>query len=171
METIESELRCAVLEAAERGDLQLLRTLAAAYGTAVVSLEQNSEELTTLHHAAAAGRLEVVLYLLSPAIRANARAAHANRWTALHAAAMHGHTDICRALLDAGADIDAHTEPQMYVPLHSAAFAGHLATIGLLLERGANRGLQNYRGETPAETAHRTGQHEAGALIEASGSA
>jgi uncharacterized protein len=59
----------------------------------------------------------------------------------------------------------------MYLPLHSAAFAGHLATIGLLLERGANRVLQNYRGETPAETAHRTGQHAAAAMIEAGGSA
>jgi ankyrin repeat protein len=78
---------------------------------------------------------------------------------------MHGHTSICERLLALGADVNAQTDPQKYAPLHSAAFAGHVETLRLLLEHGADRSLLNYRGETPAATAKRTGQWAAVELL------
>jgi hypothetical protein len=37
----------------------------------------------------------------------------------------------------------------------------------MLLAHGADRGLINYRGERPADTARRTGQAETAAVLEA----
>src|SRR5579859_1834816 len=58
-------------------------------------------------------------------------------WTLLHWAAHHGHTELARALLDRGADIQCGDE-EGETPLMMAAYAGHLDMVRLLLERGAN---------------------------------
>ena len=87
-------------------------------------MEDNPDELTTLHWAAASGALKSVDYLMSHAVQADPRAARGNNFTPLHGAAMNGHTAICQALLNAGAEINIQTEPQGYAPLHSAAFGG-----------------------------------------------
>ena len=70
-------------------------------------------------------------------------------------------------LLRAGAEVNIQTNPQGYTPLHSAAFAGHIEAIQVLLAHGANRGLVNYRGGRPADTASRTGKAEAVRVLEA----
>jgi ankyrin repeat protein len=82
---------------------------------------------------------------------------------------MHGHSEICEALLRAGAQINMQTDPQKYSALHSAAFAGHIATIRLLLANGADRELRNYRGERPVDTAGRQDQVAAVAELEGNG--
>ena len=74
---------------------------------------------------------------------------------------------MCVVLLGAGAEVNAQTNPQGYAPLHSAAFAAHVAAIEVLLAHGADRGLVNYRGERPADTARRTGQTTALIRLEA----
>lgn len=61
---------------------------------------------------------------------------------------------------------NVQTDPQGYAPLHSAAFAGHIKAIRLLLGHGADRTLENYRNERPADTARRTGRTEAIRLLE-----
>jgi hypothetical protein len=147
-------LRAALLEE----DLATLRRLS---GQGPLVLDG---DLSPLSVASAAGRVEAVRLLL--ALGHDPRERRGNAFTALHAAAMHGHTDAARVLLDAGADPTAQTDPQRYTPLHSAAFAGHEATLRLLIERGALLARRNYRNETAADTARRTGCLAAAELLE-----
>ncbi len=156
----------AVTSAALAGDVLALKVLVSQHGPALVRLDNDPYELTTLHLAAAAGHVEAVRYLLSPAVQADPCAARNNNFTPLHSAAMYGHSVICEVLIAAGADVNTQTEPQGYAPLHSAAFAGHVDTIELLLKNGANRNLLNYRDEKPADTARRTGQTKAVDLLD-----
>ena len=159
-------LRDAIQRAAMAGDLDAIREFVATEGAAAVRLDDEPRELTALHLAAAAGRSEIVEYLLSPAVGADPRAARNNNFTPLHSAAMFGHAAVCSTLLGAGAEVDVQTDPQGYAPLHSAAFAGHLEAIAVLLAHGADPTLLNYRGERPADTARRQGQTEAAQFLE-----
>ncbi|MBL8817726.1 MAG: ankyrin repeat domain-containing protein [Planctomyces sp.] len=156
----------AVRIAAFTGNVAAIKELVAEHGPALVRLDTDPDELTTLHLASAGGHVEVVQYLLSPPVQADPCAARNNNFTPLHSAAMHGHSLVCEMLIKAGADVNTQTNPQGYAPLHSAAFAGHVATIELLLRNGANRTLLNYRDEEPADTARRTGQAKAAELLD-----
>jgi cytohesin len=158
-----------VQAAAKVGDVAALGRLVAEYGGPAVRLDGDPEELTALHWAAASGIVDAVNYLLAPPVLADPRAARNNHFTPLHSAAMFGHAAVCEALLKAGADVNAQTQPQGYAPLHSAAFAGHVEAIRVLLAHGADRSLLNYRGERPADTARRTGQAEAVQVLETLG--
>jgi cytohesin len=160
-------LRDVILRAATLGDVAALARLVADHGAEAVRLDGEPEELTALHLAAAAGQLEAVEYILSPAIGADPNAARINNFTPLHSAAMKGHAAVCEVLLRAGAGVNVQTDPQKYAPLHSAAFAGHLAAIRVLLAHGGDCTLTNYRGERPADTARRQGQTEAAHVLAA----
>jgi cytohesin len=147
----------------------MLKQLAESHGAEAIRLEDAPEEITGLHHAAASGFPKLVEFYLSPAIGSDPKAARGNNFTPLHSAAMFGHTAICEALLDAGADVNVQTDPQGYAPLHSAAFGGHTETIRSLLSHGADRTLLNYRDERPADTAKRTGKLDASHELESDG--
>jgi ankyrin repeat protein len=91
----------------------------------------------------------------------------AQRHLALALAAQYGHTEIVRALLDAGEDPDRYNPPGSHThstPLHQAALAGHLNVVKLLVERGARLDTKDviWQG-TPADWA----QHERRAEVEA----
>ncbi|KAA8905689.1 hypothetical protein FN846DRAFT_950264 [Sphaerosporella brunnea] len=73
--------------------------------------------------------------------------------TPLHLAALGGHVDVARLLLDAGAIIDWRTR-QGRTPLYFAARAGKLGMVELLVERGADINA-NRRSWTPLITAAR----------------
>jgi len=161
------ELANSVKNAAIRGDVVALRELVANHGASAVRLDDDADEMTALHWAAASGVIEAVNFLLSPAVQSDPRAARGNNFTPLHSAAMQGHAKVCEALLQAGAEVNVQTNPQGYAPLHSAAFAGHIEAVRVLLAHGADRGLVNYRAERPADTARRTGQEETVRLLEA----
>jgi cytohesin len=163
------EIAGAVQAAAKVGDVATLARLVAEHGEPAVRLDDDPEEMTALHWAAASGVVDAVDYLLGPPVLADPRAARSNHFTPLHSAAMFGHAAVCQALLEAGADVNAQTRPQGYAPLHSAAFAGHIEAIRVLLAHGADRSLLNYRGEHPADTARRTGQTEAAQFLETQG--
>jgi ankyrin repeat protein len=156
-----------VKNAAVADNVAALRQLVATHGAVAVRLDGDLTELTTLHWAAASGSVEVVRFLLSPSVGADARAGRNNKFTPLHSAAMQGHSVICEELLGAGAQVNVQTDPQGYAPLHSAAFAGHIEVLRVLLAHGADCTLVNYRGERPADTARRTGQAEAVRVLEA----
>ncbi|MBP7635388.1 ankyrin repeat domain-containing protein [Candidatus Ozemobacteraceae bacterium] len=66
--------------------------------------------------------------------------------TPLHFAAQSGNVSIVRALLNAGADVNARN-PQNITPLHLAAWDGNADIVSLLLEHGADINLRNHRNE------------------------
>ena len=86
------------------------------------------------------------------------------RHLALALAAQYGHTEIVRALLDAGEDANRYNPPGSHAhstPLHQAALAGHLGVVKLLVERGARLDMKDviWQG-TPADWAQHDGKTE-----------
>jgi uncharacterized protein len=79
--------------------------------------------------------------------------------TPLHIAAIRGDVSVIRALLEAGADIDAPGEDG-YTPLHDSVLQGHQEAVRFLLERGASREIRNHDGETPSKVAALRGDAE-----------
>ena len=79
--------------------------------------------------------------------------------TALHAASQAGCTEAVRALVDAGARVDVHTN-LLDTPLHGAAREGHLSACELLLACGADSAARNRGGATPLDLARRRKQRE-----------
>lgn len=88
------------------------------------------------------GDLECVLQLVDAGEDLRAVDYHEG-WTLLHWAAHCGHTDLARALLGRGADLECLDE-ESQTPLMLAAFAGHLDMVRLLLERGANPAAETH---------------------------
>lgn len=160
------DLTDTVFQAAEANEVSTLARVLDEHGAQVLRQDSEPSQLTTLHLAAARGSKEAVDYPLSAAAKADPKAARSNNFTPVHAAAMHGHTEICEVLLRDGAQVNIQTDPQKYAPLHSAAFAGHVDTIKLLLANGADRDLLNHRGERAIDTARRQNQIVAIAVLE-----
>ncbi len=77
---------------------------------------------------------------------------------AIHMAAIHGHTDMLRVMLEKGVDINLTEDMPAEAgttPLHEACIHGHGDVVKLLMEAGADDTLQNAAGETPAHVALR----------------
>jgi Ankyrin repeats (3 copies) len=86
------------------------------------------------------------------------------RHLALALASQYGHTEIVRALLDAGEDPNRYNPPGSHThstPLHQAALAGHLSVVKLLVEHGARLDMKDviWQG-TPADWAQHDGKTE-----------
>ena len=71
-------------------------------------------------------------------------------------AALHGHLDICRLLIDKGAQVNAK-DSRGYTPLHGAAFQGHIKIVCLLCDHGADIEARNEDGRRPLHYAARNG--------------
>jgi ankyrin repeat protein len=85
------------------------------------------------------------------------RAFSPDGFTALHLAAFFGKPEIARALLDAGAPVDAYTTNDLAnQPLHAAAAGRHLEVCRLLLAAGADVNATQHGGYTPL---HEAAQH------------
>ena len=73
--------------------------------------------------------------------------------TLLHCAAVHGHVEPVRLLLEAGAEKDATTRSGM-MPLHFAAHSNHLDVVRCLIESGAKKDeLTRATGSSPLHVA------------------
>ncbi len=68
--------------------------------------------------------------------------------TLLITAASKGLVDVCKILIDNGADVNAKDDCG-YTPLHEAAYRGHLKVYELLLDNGANINATDKYGRTP----------------------
>ncbi|KAL4708155.1 hypothetical protein ACJJTC_009934 [Scirpophaga incertulas] len=77
-------------------------------------------------------------------------------YTALHYAARNGHLDICKMLIQNGANINAATRSGKATPLHKAAAAGNTTAVTLLIKAGAAVELQDVDGETAL---HKASKH------------
>jgi len=89
-----------------------------------------------LLEAARTGDAAAVRALLQTGAEVNA--ARGDGITALHLAAEHGHAEVVRTLLDAGAALERGTRIGHYTPLHLAARGGHGEVVALLLDAGAD---------------------------------
>jgi hypothetical protein len=107
--------------------------------------------------AAALGRVEEFRRLLPGADGEE-------RHLALAGAARFGHTEIVRALLDAGEDPSRYNPEGSHshsTPLHQAALAGHAEVVRLLVERGARLDRKDLLWQgTPADWAKHEGRVE-----------
>jgi uncharacterized protein len=85
----------------------------------------------------------------------------ADGYTALHLAAFFGKTESARALIDAGADVDAYSRNEMHVqPLHSAAAGRHHEVCRLLIAAGADINARQRHDWTPLHAASQHGDFE-----------
>ena len=83
-----------------------------------------------------------------------ARAYSSDGFTALHVAAHFGSLGAIRALLEAGAQIEAVTRNFLTnMPLHAAAAGGRMEACRLLLRHGADPNAKQHGGFTPLMTA------------------
>ena len=87
-------------------------------------------------------------------------------WTPLHYASTGGHTGIMTVLLEQHAYIDAES-PNGTTPLMMAAQYGSMAAVRLLLEAGADAALKNQLGLTAQDFAMRAGRRDVAELIAA----
>ena len=85
--------------------------------------------------------------------------------TPLMKAAMHGHVDIVRFLLDRGANIDNRSDIDD-TALHYAAYYGHDEIVKLLIERGANLHVRDdHDNRTPLDDAKNKNKSSTVAII------
>ncbi|KAA8646822.1 Ankyrin-2 [Aspergillus tanneri] len=82
----------------------------------------------------------------------------------LYSAAMNGHVEVLRLLLDKPADLNIPNNSGMTL-LNSAAESGHLEVVRLLLDRGADITVTNSSGWTPLNSAADSGHLEVVRLL------
>ena len=123
----------AVLEAAKRGDVGLLRAELGA--GADVNVAQG-DGFTALHWAAKRGQVEVAEILIAAGADLEAATRLGNHLP-LHVAAAAGQPGVAAALLAAGAPVDAVTGTGAQ-PIHFAAASGNARTVAVLAGHGAD---------------------------------
>src|SRR4051794_37959301 len=130
--------RLDLFEAAAFGDRAAAETALDADPAAARAF--SADGFTALHLAAFFGQPELAELLLGRGADPSAVARNPMRVQPLHSAAASRQLAIARALLDAGADVDARQEGG-FTALHAAAHNGDVALVRLLLERGADVSL------------------------------
>ena len=124
----------------------LLIFTATAYGT-------NEEKLfDDMISAIDANNISRVKSLLSKGIKPNLTVDSRASPTFLTRSAYRGHNAIIRALVIAGADLEA-VNGDGYTPLMMAVFGGHPETVRLFLSHRVNVNAVSARGETPLSLA------------------
>lgn len=134
----------------------VMTALAFGYLATARLLAARGAPIDQLPAVAGLGRLEDARRLL-------AAADAPSRQVALALASQHGHVEVVRLLLEAGADPNRHNPEGFHshsTPLHQAAWAGHADVVRLLVERGARLDVEDtVHHATPlgwAEYGHRT---------------
>ncbi len=98
-----------------------------------------------------------------------ARAWTPDGFTALHYAAFFGSPEAVRALIAAGADLEARSTNQEFAPeatpLHSAVAAGRIDNAEALLEAGADPNARQHGGFTPLMEAEGRGDLDLAELL------
>ncbi len=135
-----------VADAAERGDLEAVRTLARE-GVDVNAAQ--GDGMTALHWASEGGQVEMAETLIHAGADLGA-VTRIGEYTPLHMAARAGMAATVGVLLEAGADPRATTTTGGATPLHLAAAAGSADAVSLLVGGGADVDARDAaRGQTP----------------------
>lgn len=85
--------------------------------------------------------------------------------TPLQHAAFKGNYEICKLLLDCGADVNGNQHIYGYSALCLAALSNHCDVVALLLDHGANISAKNSNKRTASEMAAFVGNHKAVSVI------
>lgn len=110
---------------------------------------------TLLHYAAAAGCLPVVELLLAMGVDANVEdhGGHSPLYAVANQCGLPVGPAVVRALVGAGADVNARGGVTRATPLHMAARRGFVAVAEELIEQGADRAARDKKGDTPLDRA------------------
>ena len=116
---------------------------------------------TLLHFASGAGCLEVVAALLRLGAPPNIQdsGGHTPLYCVANECATEAGPNIVRALVQAGADVNACAGVMQTTPLHMAARQGHLEIARALLDCGAAVEVRDRKGETPLQRAINCRRH------------
>jgi len=112
-------------------------------GTSLLSLARMETELFA---AVTAGEMDRVKELLKKETKETIDQVDFYGYTALHAAAEAGNTEMIPLILDAGADINRATYDATFTSLHHALAKGHFETARVLINKGADVNLLNEAG-------------------------
>lgn len=152
----ESDGRTALIDAAARGDLEVVNVLVARGADVNVRDDQG---YTPLLHAIEARHEQIEQVLLHhPKLDPNAKGL--NGITALGSYTWRDRKDAVQKLLELGADANAQDNDGDSA-LHGAAQSGNVEILNILLARGANANLKNKVGGTPLMWAAVFGNEEA----------
>lgn len=130
-------------------------------------LHMTARRATMRGAAQVAARVRMVRLLLAAGARLDARDEVGA--TPLHWAAQWGDVPIARALLAAGADVNAVATGGGWTPLLGAASEGRLEMVKLLLAHGANPDARDRAGRTALIWAHQKGRADIEAVLKAAG--
>jgi hypothetical protein len=104
----------------------------------VMREERNGRGKTQLRYFCEMGLTKSVARMLSMRnIDVEAKGGGISRWTCLMAASYYGHVDICRLLIEKGANVKA-IDDESQTALHWASWQGHVEVVRLLCDHGAN---------------------------------
>lgn len=118
--------------------------------------------------AAFFGAQEAAEYLLKKGAPVNSPSDNSMKVMPLHSAAATRQLEICRLLIEHGADVNA-VQADDFTPLHAAAQNGHIELIELLLAHGAQPNVRTSDGRTPLSIAEASGQAPAAEFLRTHG--
>lgn len=158
-ETIDRMLDADQTLAAARDDDGVSAVMHALYRARRTAAEDIAADLPSLDifEAAALGRADEVRGLLAsdPGL---ATARSVDGFTALHFPAFFGGAEAARALVDAGADVNARSANDFAVmPIHSAAAGRHDDVVAVLVDAGADVNVRQRHGWAPLHGAAQNG--------------
>jgi len=145
MAMTQEKLNEALLEAAEKGDLEKVCGFVAE-GAPIDVI--GFAGFQPLHVAAQNGCLSVVEFLLFQGAVIGSRNRKDGGMQALHYAAQEGHLSVVELLLSSGARIDSGDEVGVQA-LHYASSGGHLSVVESLFEKGARLEAPDKSGARP----------------------
>ncbi|KAH0888690.1 hypothetical protein HID58_051119 [Brassica napus] len=169
--------------AAKQGELEVLRVLMEEHPELAMTVDLSNT--TALHTAAAQGHVEVVEYLLEAAGSSLAAIAKSNGKTALHSAARNGHAEVVKAIVAVEPDTATRTDKKGQTALHMAVkgqsldvvvelMKGHRSSLNMIVElllenNETSTKAINRAGETPLDTAEKTGHPQLAAVLKTRG--
>ena len=106
---------------------------------------------TAMHDAAKAGKLSEVRQELNESPEFIHGIHEADGWTPLHFAAYGGHTEIARALVEAGSPINYQCARFGWTPLHAAVLSEASEVAEILIAAGSDTTLLNNEGVSPID--------------------